>query len=76
MGVVGKILQILAAALPALLDWWSRRKAEQSQAEAEARVADIRRDSAGEWLRKFNSQDNPDGNTTGAPGADKPGSAP
>ena len=72
MGVVGKILQILAAALPALLDWWSRRKAEQSQAEAEARVADIRREPGSEWMRKFNSQANPDGNASGAPGADQP----
>lgn len=72
MGAIGKILQILAAALPALLDWWARRKAAQSQAEAETRVADIRRDPAGEWLRKFNSQANPNGNSSGAPGADQP----
>lgn len=72
MGAIGKILQILAAVLPALLDWWSRRKAAEKQAEAETRVADIRRDHGNEWLRKFNSQANPDGNSSGAPGAGEP----
>ena len=72
MAVFGKILQILAAIIPAVLDWWSRRKAAEKQAEAETRVADIRRDPGNEWLRKFNSQANPDGNSSGAPGADQP----
>ena len=72
MAIIFKIIQALAAAVPALLNWWAQRKAAESQAEAEARVADIRRDPAGEWLRKFNSQANPDGSASGAPGADQP----
>ncbi len=76
MAVIGKILQALAAIVPFVVEWWAKRKAAQSQAEAETRVADIRRDPGFEWMRKFNSQAAPDVNSSGAPGPDKPGSAP
>lgn len=72
MALLGKIIQSLAAIIPAVLDWWAKRKAAEKQAEAETRVADIRRDPGNEWLRKFNSQANPDGNSSGAPGAGEP----
>ena len=72
MAIIFKIIRALAAAVPALLDWWARRKAAESRAEAEARVADIRREPGLEWVRKFNSRANPDGELSGAPGADEP----
>ena len=59
MALFAKILQILAAAVPALLDWWNKRQADRAQAEAEARRAAVRDDPADAWLRKFNSQANP-----------------
>ena len=72
MAVVAKIIQALAAIIPFIVEWWAKRKAAKSQAESEARVADIRANPGSEWLRKFNSQANPDGNSSGAPGADEP----
>ena len=71
MVLLSKIIQALAAALPALISWWERRQAAKAQAEIEARNADIRREPAGEWLHKFNSQANPGGGANQA-GADQP----
>lgn len=59
MAALLKILSALAAIIPSVMDWWQRRQAAQAQAETEARVADIRADPAGAWMRKFNEQANP-----------------
>ena len=75
VSIISKVIQVLAAALPALLSWWEGRKAQQAQAAFEDRVADVRADPAGAWLRKFNSQANPgdnSGDNSGASGADQP----
>ena len=42
MGVVAKILTALAAALPAIVEWWAKRRAAQEQAATADRVADVR----------------------------------
>ena len=57
MALLGKIIQALAAIIPAVLDWWAKRKAAEKQAEAETRVADIRRDPKSAWMRDFGSAD-------------------
>lgn len=71
MALLGKILQALAAALPAFLAWLERRQAAKEQAEAETRRAAVRDDPADAWLRKFNSQANPD--ASGQAGTDQSG---
>lgn len=71
MALLGKILQALAAAVPAFLAWLERRQAAKSQAEAEARRAAVRDDPGSAWVRKFNSQANPSSDS-GAPGLDQP----
>lgn len=62
MALLGKIITALAAIIPALLDWWTKRKAAETQAEIEARNAAIKCDPAGELQRKFNpaGQQQPD----------------
>ena len=72
MAVVAKIIQALAAIIPLITEWWAKRKAAQDKASVEARNADIRDEPGPGWVRKFNSQANPDGNSSGAPGADEP----
>ena len=72
MALLGKIIQALAAIIPAVLDWWAKRKAAEKQAEAETRVADIRADPGPEWVRKFNSQANSGDNPADPPGTDQP----
>ena len=69
MALLAKIIEVLAAAVPALLDWWSKRQADQAQAEAEARRAAVRDDPVSAWLRKFNSQAGP--NPADPPGTDQ-----
>ena len=69
MALLGKILQVLAAVVPAFLAWLERRQAAKEQADAEARRAAVRDDPAGEWLRKFNIQANPD--ASGQTGTDQ-----
>ena len=70
MGVVAKIIAALTAILPAIVEWWAKRRAVQEQAEVETRVADIRDDPAAAWMHKFGAADQqPGGNDT----ADKAG---
>ena len=71
MALLAKIIQILAAAVPALLDWWNKRQADQAQVEAEARRAAVRNDPVSAWLRKFNSQADP--GPADPPGTDQSG---
>ena len=73
MGVVAKIIAALAAILPAIVEWWAKRRAAQEQAATADRVAAIRSDPAAAWLRKFNEQANPgSGNAPDAPGSNQP----
>ena len=52
---MGKIiLQIISLLIPALLDWWEKRKAEKLQREREARRGAVNTDPAGEFVRTFN----------------------
>ena len=75
---MGKILlQIISLLVPALLDWWDKRKAEKVQQKREARRAAVNADPAGEFMRTFNpgadsantahtaNPDKPDPNTGG-----------
>ena len=75
MGVVAKIIAALAAILPAIVEWWAKRRAAQEQAATADRVADVRADPAAAWLRKFNEQASPgaasDQTSTDQPDADK-----
>ena len=64
MGVVAKILTALAAALPAIVEWWAKRKAAQDKASVEARNADIRADPGAAWMHKFGAADQQPGGTT------------
>ena len=48
------ILQIISLLIPALLDWWEKRKAEKLQQEREDRRDDVNADPAGEFMRTFN----------------------
>ena len=57
MGVVAKIVQALAAILPAIVEWWAKRQAAKEQAAADARRADVRADPGAEWMRKFGAAD-------------------
>ena len=69
--IILQIMQAAAALLPRLLGWllawlpaWlERRRVEKERAEAEARAAAVRADPAAAWLRKFNSQANPGGDS-------------
>ena len=75
MRIILQIMQAAAALLPRLLGWllawlpawllaWrDRRRVEKERAEAEARAAAVRADPAAAWLRKFNSQANPGGDS-------------
>ena len=72
MALVLKIFNALAAIAPFIAQWWAKRRAAKDKAAVDARNADIRAEPAGEWLRKFNSQANPDGNSSSAPGTDQP----
>ena len=54
MGVVAKIISALAAILPIVAEWWAKRRAAQEQAAVEDRVAAVRADPAGEFMREFN----------------------
>ena len=72
MGIILKVIQALAAALPALISWWERRQAAKAQAEAQARADAVRADPGAEWMRKFNAQANPGGAPNQA-GVDQPG---
>ena len=49
------ILQIIYLLIPALLDWWDKRKAEKVQQKREARRDAVNADPAGEFVRTFNS---------------------
>ena len=55
MGVVAKIIAALAAILPAIVEWWAKRRAAQEQAAVEDRNTDIKRDPADGMQRKFNT---------------------
>ena len=81
MGVVAKIIAALAAILPAIVEWWAKRRAAQEQAAAQDRVDAVRDDPGAAWMRKFGpdgqlSPDDGDDNAAGQAGTDKPGSAP
>lgn len=69
LSIVSKLIQALAAALPTLLSWWDRRQAAKAQAEAEARVADIRANPGPAWMHEFNDQTKTD--AADKTGADK-----
>ena len=71
MALLGKVLQALAAVVPAFLAWLERRQADKAQAEAEARRAAVRDDPVSAWLRKFNSQAGP--GPADPPGTDQSG---
>ena len=51
------ILQIISLLIPALLDWWDKRKAEKVQQKREARRAAVTADPASEFVRSFNPAD-------------------
>ena len=51
------ILQIISLLIPALLDWWDKRKAEKLQLDRETRRAAVNADPAGEFVRTFNPAD-------------------
>ena len=70
VSAISKFIQLFAAVLPTLLDWWKRRQTAQTQIELETRVADIRRDPANSWVSGFNGT-NKSGN--GSANADKAG---
>ena len=57
MALLGKILQALAAAVPAFLAWLERRQAAKSQAATADRVADVRADPGAAWMHKFGAAD-------------------
>ena len=81
MALLGKIIQALAAIIPAVLAWLDKRKAAQEQAAAQDRVDAVRDDPGAAWMRKFGpdgqlSPDDGDDNAAGQAGTDKPGSAP
>ena len=48
------ILQIISLLVPALLEWWERRKAEKLQQDRDDRRAAVNADPAGEFMRTFN----------------------
>ena len=48
------ILQIISLLIPALLDWWEKRKAEKLPQEREDRRDAVNADPAGEFRRTFN----------------------
>ena len=75
MGVVAKIITALAAILPAIVEWWAKRRAAQEQAAAADRVADVRADPGSAWLRKFGAADKQHGDDKPADqaGPDQPG---
>ena len=61
MGVVAKILTALAAALPAIVEWWAKRRAAKDKAAkdaaADADAAAVRSDPKSAWMRDFGSAD-------------------
>lgn len=74
MAAIAKIISALAAILPALVAWWAKRQAAREQAEAAARVADIRREPADAWVRKFNAAGEQRNDSAGKAGPDQPDS--
>lgn len=54
MALVLKLLSTLAAALPAFLEWLSKRKAAQTQMEVQERIDIVRSNPTDAWMRKFN----------------------
>ena len=76
MGVVAKILTALAAALPAIVEWWAKRRAAQEQAAVEDRIDDIRCEPGPEWMRKFGAADQQRNEPADSAGADQPDSNP
>lgn len=54
MAIILKLLQALAAFVPAILSWWGEQKAAQQKTEVEERIAAMRHDPASLWLRGFN----------------------
>lgn len=73
VALLSKIIQALAAALPALVAWWEHRQAAKAQAEAKTRVADIRRDPGAQWVRAFGGeQPGTDTTAPGQAGTDQP----
>ena len=65
------ILQIISLLIPALLDWWDKRKAEKVQQKREARRDAVNADPAGEFLRSFNPDARPT-NSAHTANSDKP----
>ena len=65
------ILQIISLLIPALLDWWERRKAEKLQQDREDRRAAVNADPAGEFVRSFNP-DADSANSAHTANSDKP----
>ena len=74
MGVVAKIIAALAAILPAIVEWWAKRRAAQEQAAAQDRVNVVRDDPGDEWVRKFGAADQQRGSDNAADqaGPDQP----
>lgn len=56
MALVLKLLSALVTALPAFLDWLSKRQTTQAQVEVQERIDTVRGNSADAWMRKFNPQ--------------------
>ena len=54
MAIILKLLQTLAALIPAFLSWREKQDAAQRKTEAEERSASVRHDPASQWLRGFN----------------------
>lgn len=65
------ILQIISLLIPALLDWWDKRKAEKVQQKREARRDAVNADPAGEFVRSFNPDARP-ANSAHTTNSDKP----
>ena len=66
------ILQIISLLIPALLDWWDKRKAEKVQQKREARRDAVNADPAGEFVRSFNPDARP-ANSAHTTNSDQPG---
>ena len=70
---MGKVIpQIISLLIPALLDWWDKRKAEKVQQKREARRDAVNADPAGEFVRSSNPDARP-ANSAHTTNSDQPG---
>ena len=69
MGVLKAFLAGVGAALLALSKWWEREQRAKHIKAAQDRADRIAADPGAEWMRRFNSQADPPGETdAGKPG--------